>query len=181
MPRHYPSAFRREVCERMLAGESVRFLAAELHVGEDTLYRWKRQALIDAGSTPGVKSVEVDELAQALQTIEERTACRIAGVSRSSYYEHKFHLPSDREIRRLVVTDLVADVHARSRGTYGMLRIRGALLNERGMVVNKKLILSIMRELGIKGLPGPAKHKKNLVNAATEQDLVQRNSPQTVL
>ena len=43
------------------------------------------------------------------------------------------------------------------------------------MVVNKKLILSIMRELGIKGLPGPKKHKKNLVNQATEEDLVQRN------
>jgi putative transposase len=43
------------------------------------------------------------------------------------------------------------------------------------MVVNKKLILSIMRELGLKGLPGPKKHKKNLVNQATEEDLVQRN------
>jgi hypothetical protein len=56
-------------------------------------------------------------------------------------------LPSDREIRRLLPMDLVADVHARSRGTYGMLRIRAALRREQGMVVNKKLILSIMREL----------------------------------
>ena len=31
------------------------------------------------------------------------------------------------------------------------------------MVVNKKLVLSIMRELGIKGLPGPKRRKKNLV------------------
>ena len=43
------------------------------------------------------------------------------------------------------------------------------------MVVNKKLILSIMRELGIKGLPGPKRRVKNLVNQATEEDLVQRN------
>jgi putative transposase len=70
---------------------------------------------------------------------------------------------------------LVADIHARSRGTYGMLRIRAALEREQNMVVNKKLILSIMRELGIKGLPGPKKHKKNLVNQATEEDLVKRN------
>ena len=42
------------------------------------------------------------------------------------------------------------------------------------MIVNKKLILAIMRELGIKGLPGPKKHKKNLVNQATEEDLVKR-------
>jgi hypothetical protein len=46
-------------------------------------------------------------------------------------------VPSDREIRRLLVSSLVADIHARSRGTYGMLRIRAALKRERGMVVNK--------------------------------------------
>jgi hypothetical protein len=36
------------------------------------------------------------------------------------------------------------------------------------MMVNKKLIPSIMRELSIKGLPGPKKHKKNLINRVTE-------------
>jgi putative transposase len=97
------------------------------------------------------------------------------GVSRSCYYEFKYHVPSDRQIRRLLVSGLVADIHKRSRGTYGMLRIRAALLREQNMVVNKKLILSIMRELGIKGLPGPKKRRKNLVNQATEEDLVQRN------
>ena len=102
-------------------------------------------------------------------------ACRIAGVSRSCFYEHKYHVPCDRQIRRLLLSGLVADIHKRSRGTYGMLRIRAALQREQNMVVNKKLILSIMRELGIKGLPGPKKHKKNLVNQATEEDLVQRN------
>jgi len=70
---------------------------------------------------------------------------------------------------------LVADVHKRSHGTYGMLRIRAALQREHNMIVNKKLILSIMRELEIKGLPGPKKRKKNLVNQATEEDLVKRN------
>ena len=102
-------------------------------------------------------------------------ACRVAGVSRSGFYEHKFHVPSDRYIRRLILMGLVADIHKRSRGTYGMLRIRAALKREQDMVVNKKLILSIMRELGIKGLPGPKKGKKNLVNQATEEDLVKRN------
>jgi putative transposase len=96
-------------------------------------------------------------------------------LAHTTYYEHKFHVPSDREIRRLLLTPLIADIHQRSRGTYGMLRIRATLRIEHGMVVNRKLILSIMRELGIQGLPGPKKHKKNLVNAATEEDLVQRD------
>ncbi len=78
-------------------------------------------------------------------------------------------------MRRLLLTDLVAEVHERSRGTYGMLRVTPALKREHDMVVNKMLVWSIMRELGIKGLPGPKKHKKNLVNVATEEDLVQRN------
>ena len=50
-----------------------------------------------------------------------------------------------------------------------------ALIREQNMIVNKKLILSIMRELGIKGLLGPKRRVKNLVNQATEEDLVQRN------
>ena len=95
-------------------------------------------------------------------------------MSRSVLYEFKYHVPSDRQIRGLS-RGLVADIHKRSRGTYGMLRIRAALIREHDMVVNKKLILSIMRELGIKGLPGPKRRRKNLVNEATEEDLVQRN------
>ena len=84
-------------------------------------------------------------------------------------------MPSNRAIRRPLVTAVVADIHHRSRGTYGMLRIRAAPMREQDMVVNKKLILSIMRERGIKGRPGSKKHKKNLVNQATEEDLVQHN------
>jgi len=96
-------------------------------------------------------------------------------VSRSVYYEYKFHVPSDREIRRLLLSDLIADIHARSRGTYGILRVRAELRVAHNMIVNGKLIRSIMGELGIHGLPGPKRHKKNLVNVATQEDLVQRN------
>jgi transposase InsO family protein len=86
----------------------------------------------------------------------------------------KFRHPSDGEIRRLLLADAIADIHARSRGTYGMLRIRAALEIEQGLIVNKKLVWKIMRELGLKGLPGPKKGIKNLKNIATCEDLVQR-------
>jgi transposase-like protein len=58
----------------MLAGESVIALAKETSLSQGTLYRWKSQALIDADLKPGVKSIEVDELAQAQRTIEELEA-----------------------------------------------------------------------------------------------------------
>jgi transposase InsO family protein len=98
----------------------------------------------------------------------------VVGLSRSTYYDIKHRRVTDSEIRRLVLADLIADIHVRSRGTYGMLRVRAALEIEHGMIVNKKLVWKIMRELAIKGLPGPRKGVKNLKNAPTCEDLVQR-------
>jgi len=74
MPKRYPSELRRSVCERLLAGESVAALARETSLSQGTLFRWKKQALIDADLAPGVKSIEVDELAQAQRTIDELEA-----------------------------------------------------------------------------------------------------------
>jgi transposase len=74
MPKRYPRELRRSVCERMLAGESVAELARETSLSQGTLFRWKKQAQIDADLKPGVKSIEVDELAQAQRTIEELEA-----------------------------------------------------------------------------------------------------------
>jgi len=71
MPFRYSSEFRRQACERMLAGESVKDLVAELSVDSSTLYKWRRQALIDAGRSVGLKSYEADRLAQARRRIKD--------------------------------------------------------------------------------------------------------------
>jgi len=55
----------------MLAGEGVKDLADELGITIETLYRWRRQALIDVGQRPGVKSYEADPLARARRRIQE--------------------------------------------------------------------------------------------------------------
>ena len=47
MPRHYPPEVRREACERMLAGETIKDLVHELGITIETLYRWR-----PARSTP---------------------------------------------------------------------------------------------------------------------------------
>jgi transposase-like protein len=70
MPRHHPAALRREACERMLAGDPVEEVAESLGVSTHTLYGWRRQALIDAGRRPGVKSHEADPLQQARRRIK---------------------------------------------------------------------------------------------------------------
>jgi transposase len=70
----YPTAFRDDACQRMLAGERVEVLAAALEVPPSTLYRWKHQALVDAGRKAGIKSYEPDELARARRRIGELEA-----------------------------------------------------------------------------------------------------------
>ena len=71
MPKQYSPEFRRKVCERLLNGETVKSLVAELHVSEHALYSWRRQALIDAGERPGVKSGDFDALKDARRRIRE--------------------------------------------------------------------------------------------------------------
>jgi transposase-like protein len=58
----------------MLAGEAVKDLSAELGIRDVTLYRWRRQALIDAGQRPGLKSFEADPLEAARRRIKELEA-----------------------------------------------------------------------------------------------------------
>jgi transposase len=67
----YPTQFRDEACRRMVDGEQVEVLAIELGVAAGTLYRWKHQALVDAGRKPGIKSYEPDEMAKARRRIKE--------------------------------------------------------------------------------------------------------------
>ena len=72
MPRHYPAELRRRTCERMLAGEAVKDLVVELGIAQVTLYKWRRQALIDAGPTRERRATRLTRCAQ------------LAGASRSS-------------------------------------------------------------------------------------------------
>jgi transposase len=73
MPRHYPPELRRQTCERMLAGEAFKDLVIELGIAEVTLCRWRRQALIDAGERPGLKSYEADPLLAGRRRVKEPT------------------------------------------------------------------------------------------------------------
>jgi len=74
MSRHYPAELRRRICERMLAGEAVKDLVSELEISQETLYKWRRQALIDAGQRPGLKSYQADPLLAARRRIKELEA-----------------------------------------------------------------------------------------------------------
>jgi len=87
MPRHYPAELRRQTCGRMLAGEAVKDLVTQLGIASETLYKWRRQALIDAGRRPGAKSFEADPLLQARRRIKELEAELKAVKAASALFE----------------------------------------------------------------------------------------------
>ncbi len=105
-----------------------------------------------------------------------RSATRAAGVVRSSFIRRtKSSPPSDLAIRRLLLSDSVGKVHTDSRGTYGYRRVRAALRIESELIVNHKLVASIMKELQLHGLPTRRARRRNLIAVRTVSDLVNRN------
>jgi transposase len=87
MPKQYPAELRRRTCERMLAGEAVKDLVVELGIAEVTLYKWRRQARIDAGQRPGLKSYEADPLRTARRRVIELEAELKAVRAASALFE----------------------------------------------------------------------------------------------
>ena len=63
MGRRYPAEFRTEAVQLVQSCDrSIRSLAAELGIAEQTLRNWVRQAAVDAGRQPGLTTAERDEL-----------------------------------------------------------------------------------------------------------------------
>jgi transposase InsO family protein len=83
--------------------------------------------------------------------------------------------PSDREIRRAWLTDVIVAVWEQSRRTYGWRRIQSEVADVYDHVANKKLVRAIMREQGISGLPKRRKGRRNMINKETSTDLVNRD------
>jgi len=71
MPRSYPPEFRSKVLDLLKAGRTVAQVAHDLQISDQTIYTWRRQALVDAGQEPGLTSVEKAELASARRRIAE--------------------------------------------------------------------------------------------------------------
>lgn len=69
MPSSCSMSVRRQVSVRVREREPVARIAVETGISPATLFRWKAQALVDAGVRDGVPSVEADELAAARRRI----------------------------------------------------------------------------------------------------------------
>jgi putative transposase len=104
-----------------------------------------------------------------------KRVCRILGVPFTTFYYWRNPPVTARAIRRAWLTDVIRQIHAQSRQTYGMRRIQAELADAYGHVANKKLIASIMRSEQIAGLPVRRRRKPNLAHTLTAGDLVNRD------
>ena len=99
--------------------------------------------------------------------------CRVLKVSTSGYYEWRGRPASPREQDNTDLMKEIKEIHAGSRGTYGSPRVHAELVLGRGRHVNRKRVERLMRTAGLQGAYR-RRGRKNLVNAATEEDLVSR-------
>jgi putative transposase len=100
-------------------------------------------------------------------------ACRVLNVSTSGYYDWLGRPEPPRELRNKELTKMIHRIHAESRGSYGSPRVHAELTLGLGEKVNRKRVERLMRAAGLQGAYR-RRGRRNLVNQATEEDLVQR-------
>ena len=110
MPRMYSATVRRQIVSRLRSGEAVAAVAAETGICRATLFRWKRQALIDAGVIEGTPSVEADELAAAHKRIAQLEAELALTRDACELFNAEAVVPPKR--RRAIVEGLIARGHS---------------------------------------------------------------------
>ena len=110
MPRMYLSSVRRQIIAPLRSGEPVAVVAAETGVCQATLFRWKRQALIDAGVIEGIPSVEADELAAARKRIAALEAELALTRDACELFDAEAVVPPKR--RRVIAGGLIARGHS---------------------------------------------------------------------
>jgi putative transposase len=76
--------------------------------------------------------------------------CRVLGVSRSGFHAWERRPPSTRALVDARLTERIAEVHRRSRDSYGVRRIYLDLRDE-GVRIGRKRVARLMRKAGLSG------------------------------
>jgi putative transposase len=76
----------------------------------------------------------------ATEGLPVQLACRVLEVSESGYYARRSRAPSPRSIRHEWLIDVIRQVHAVSRGTYGIRRVHAELTLGRSIIVGHQAV-----------------------------------------
>jgi transposase-like protein len=98
-------------------------------------------------------------------------ACRVLQVSALGYYDWLGRPGSPCELRDEQLTEMIRQIHADSRGRYGLPRVHAHLRLELGVEVNDKHVERHQRDAGPEGV-----HRRKLVNQDSRECAVQRPS-----
>ena len=109
----------------------------------------------------------------AEQGLPVQLACRVLHVSESGYYARRSRAPSPRSIRHAWLTDVIRQVHAASRGTYGIRRVHADLTLGHGIPVGHQAVELLMRRAGIQGISGRPRFRR-IPGVPTAGDRVER-------
>jgi len=104
--------------------------------------------------------------------------CRALGVSVSGYHAQRSRPPSPRSIHHTWPSDLIIQIHEKSRCTYGARRVLAELTLGEGIVVGHQAVETLRRRAGIQGVCGRPK-SRSAPHSATASDLVERQFGRT--
>lgn len=103
-------------------------------------------------------------------------ACELLKVSWTAFYARRAAKPGPRAVRDAVLAEQIADVHTRSRGTYGAPRVH-AVLKREGAGCGRRRVARLMRAAGLQGRHRRRRHLTTICDprAALRPDLVVRD------
>lgn len=101
-----------------------------------------------------------------------KSLLEVLEISRSSYYKYRNTI--DRDYNDYI---LIKEVFEENKKVYGYRRISDALLEQYGLIMNRKKTARIMRKYGIKAeyLKRNRKKQNNLMTENIKEDLIKRN------
>ncbi|MEW9551172.1 IS3 family transposase [Nonomuraea sp. NPDC050783] len=105
-----------------------------------------------------------------------KRACELLGVSRAVFYARRSGVPGPRAMRDGEPAERIAEVHARSRGGYGALRVHAQLQRD-GQRCGRRRVARLMRALGLAGRYRRRRRQATVVdpNAGSRPDLIGRD------
>lgn len=103
-----------------------------------------------------------------------RVVCRVLQVSPSGFYEWAHRPASMRTLEDAHLVNVIRDIHAGSRGTYGSARVHAELRMGLGIRVGRKRVERLMREHRIAGVHR-RKFRRGRPHPAVHADLVKRD------
>ena len=109
----------------------------------------------------------------AADGVRVAVACRMLKTSTSGYYEWRGRPPSQRAIADHALIAQIREIHALSRGTYGVPRVHAELRLGCGVRCGRKRVARLMRVVGLQGIYVRRKKRRG-AGPPVHADLVRR-------